>query len=98
MAQPAGSSSPRPAGSRLTVERRMRTEKHTSATKPSRPVLRRRHVVTRAGFTLVESMIASALLAVAVLGVSGTILSSYAHDKQSIATRDAVNAAEAMMD
>lgn len=51
----------------------------------------------RRGFTLVESMMASVLLAFSVVGVSGVILSSYAHDRQSIARRDAVAAANALM-
>jgi Tfp pilus assembly protein PilV len=45
-----------------------------------------------------EAMIASALLATSVIGVSGAILSSYAHDEQSTAQSDTINAAESLMD
>ena len=72
--------------------------RHSSATEPSKRSGRAAARLRRAaGYTLVESMIASVLLAVSVIGVSGTILSSYAHDQQSIAQGDAVAAAETLM-
>ena len=70
--------------------------RHTLTTSRSigRSAARIRHP---GGYTLVESMIASALLATSVIGVSGTILSSYAHDQQSIEQASAIAAAESLM-
>jgi Tfp pilus assembly protein PilV len=66
--------------------------RHTSATRRSGRRLRQ-----PGGYTLVESMIASALLATSVIGVSGTILSSYDHDQQSVQQASAIGAAESLM-
>ena len=68
----------------------MRTARRTSATE------RRRHA--RAGFTLVEAMMASVILSVSVVGVSSTILASYASDVQSARQHDAVRAAQSLQD
>lgn len=70
----------------------MRAVRRTSATN----LRQRRRQLGRAGFTLVESMVASVLLSVSVVGVSGTILSSYEHDVQSKRQHDAVRSAESL--
>lgn len=70
----------------------------TSVTERRTSLRHRRRRSNRGGFTLVESMIASSLLAASVVGVSGTILASYDNDQQSISQRDATVAAESLMD
>jgi prepilin-type N-terminal cleavage/methylation domain-containing protein len=52
----------------------------------------------RAGFTLVESLIASVVLAVAVVGISGTLASSYQQSKDQVSSAEATQLARQLME
>ncbi len=52
----------------------------------------------RRGFTLVESLIASVVLAVAVVGIAGTIAASHQQSKDQIAVAEATRLARQLME
>jgi hypothetical protein len=58
----------------------------------------KRRPTARGGYSLVEGMIASVLLAGSVVGVSGTVLSSMAHDQHSREQSAAMRSGSQLMD
>lgn len=52
----------------------------------------------RGGFTLVESLIASVVLAVAVVGISGTLATAYQQSKDQVSSAEAMQLARQLME
>lgn len=64
--------------------------------KPTSSIERSR--IVRRGYTLVEAMIASALLSVSVLAISGAISASYAQDEYAREKREALSSSSQLLE
>lgn len=58
----------------------------------------RRRRATCKGFTLIESLIASVVLAVAVVGIAGTLAASYQNSRDEISSAEATQLARQLME